>query len=126
MSFPYALDLSFGSEKATADSFGRVSFGALGGGEGTKIPTNVDELNALVESGKAVHIETQFGSKILVQYHVWPSPEDPNILGFVSALQDVVTSLPVIYSTEVEESGYCFTEAHQGNIGESVLYVIYK
>jgi len=122
MSFPYTLDLSFGSEKATADSFGRVSFGASGG-EGTKIPTNVDELNALVESGKAVNIETQYGSKI-TEYHVWPSPEDPNILGFVSVLQDVVTSLPVIYSTE--DSGYGFTEAHQGNIGESVLYVIYK
>lgn len=125
MSFPYTLDLSFGSEKATADSFGRVSFGVSGGGEGTKIPTNVDELNALVESGKAVNIETQFASKITGQ-HVWPSPEDPNILGFVSVLQDVVTSLPVVYSTEVEESGYCFTEAHQGNIGESDLYVIYK
>jgi hypothetical protein len=125
MSFPYTLDLSFGSEKATADSFGRVSFGASGGDEGTKIPTNVDELNALVESGKAVNIETQFASKITGQ-HVWPSSEDPNILGFVSVLQDVVTSLPVVYSTEVEESGYCFTEAHQGNIGESDLYVIYK
>ena len=125
MSFPYTLDLSFGSEKATADSFGRVSFGASGGGEGTKIPTTIDELNALVESGKAVNIETQFASKITEQ-HVWPSSEDPNILGFVSVLQDVVTSLPVVYSTEVEESGYCFTEAHQGNIGESDLYVIYK
>lgn len=126
MSFPYTLDLSFGSEKATADSFGRVSFGASGG-EGTKIPTNVDELNALVESGKAVNIETQFGSKILEQYYVWPSSEDPTILGFVGVLDDVVTSLPVIYSTKVERGGgYCFTEAHQGNIGESALYVIYK
>ena len=125
MSFPYTLDLSFGSEKATADSFGRVSFGASGGGEGTKIPTNVDELNALVESGKAVNIKTQFASKI-TEYYVWPSPEDPNILGFVSVLQDVVTSLPVVYSTEVEYNGYCFTEDHQGFIGESALYVIYK
>ena len=34
MSFPYTLDLSFGSEKATADSSGRVSFGKNGGGSG--------------------------------------------------------------------------------------------
>jgi len=32
MSFPYTLDLMFGSEKSTADSKGRTSFGKNGGG----------------------------------------------------------------------------------------------
>ena len=31
MSFPYDLDLMFGSEKSTVDSSGRVSFGKMGG-----------------------------------------------------------------------------------------------
>ena len=34
MSFPYDLDLMFGSEKSTADSKGRTSFGSSGGGGG--------------------------------------------------------------------------------------------
>lgn len=34
MSFPYTLDLGFGSEQVTADNIGRISFGTSGGGGG--------------------------------------------------------------------------------------------
>ena len=34
MSFPYIVDLSFGSEQASVDSIGRLSFGTSGGGGG--------------------------------------------------------------------------------------------
>lgn len=54
MSFPYTLDLSFGSEKPTADSIGRVSFG---GSNSSKVPTTQDEINALLEERKAVVIQ---------------------------------------------------------------------
>ena len=54
MSFPYVLDLSFGSEKSTADPQGRLSFGK--GGGSTDLPTTPDELNNLIDEGKAVYV----------------------------------------------------------------------
>lgn len=50
MSYPSSLDLAFGSEKATADSIGRLSFGK---GSSTKIPTNEEELNEMIQEGLA-------------------------------------------------------------------------
>lgn len=52
MSFPYVLDLAFGSEKATVDPQGRLSFG--GGNLG--FPKTEEELFALVEDGLAYQV----------------------------------------------------------------------
>lgn len=122
MSFPYFLDLSFGSEKATADSFGRVSFGASGG-EGTKIPTTIDELNALVDSGKAERVYTTAKVKPNGKY-TYESEENPNILGFVG-LQEELISLPVNYNSE--NNGYDFDNPYpNAELTTHVLFVIYK
>jgi hypothetical protein len=52
MSYPSSLDLSFGSEKPTVDPQGRLSFGKCGG----SLPTTLDELNNLIDEGKAVNV----------------------------------------------------------------------
>lgn len=51
MSFPYVLDLAFGSEKATVDPQGRLSFGKGGGSTG--LPTTLDELMQAQDDGLA-------------------------------------------------------------------------
>lgn len=52
MSYPSSLDLAFGSEKATADPIGRLSFG--GGNSG--FPKTEEELNQLVQERLAFFV----------------------------------------------------------------------
>lgn len=49
MSYPSSLDLAFGSEKATADPIGRLSFGK----GGRSLPTTPEELLQAQEAGLA-------------------------------------------------------------------------
>ncbi len=50
MSFPYVLDLAFGSEKPTADPQGRLSFGK----SSSRLPTTIEEVEEMREKGLAV------------------------------------------------------------------------
>lgn len=55
MSYPSSLDLAFGSEKATADPFGRLSFGSGNSG----FPKTEEELMDLVEEGLAYQVSVE-------------------------------------------------------------------
>ena len=57
MSFPYVLDLAFGSEKFTADPFSHLSFGSTnGGGDDSGLPTTESELQELEQAGMAYYV----------------------------------------------------------------------
>lgn len=53
MSYPYVLDLSFGSEKATADPIAHVAVSATSSAP-VEIPTTRAELETLISEGTAV------------------------------------------------------------------------
>ena len=55
MSYPSSLDLAFGSEKATADPMGRLSFGK----GGRSLPTTQEELQELEQEGLAYTAQLQ-------------------------------------------------------------------
>ncbi len=53
MSYPSSLDLAFGSEKATADPIGRLSFGKGGNSD---LPKTSEELHQLAQEGLAFFV----------------------------------------------------------------------
>jgi hypothetical protein len=52
MSYPSSLDLAFGSEKATADPIGRLSFGS----GNSDLPKTSEELHQLAQEGLAFFV----------------------------------------------------------------------
>jgi hypothetical protein len=55
MSFPYCVDLAFGSEKPTADPYSHNSFGAGKGGN-SDLPKTSEELHQLAQEGLAYFV----------------------------------------------------------------------
>ena len=104
MSYPYDMDLFFGSEKATADS---VSSAILSMGDASDgLPTTEEELTEMLESGKAFSVSQE-------SFIVDLSTLEPDVLatlpanlaGLVTVVtgdQDTSEVVPVSYTTEGE------------------------
>lgn len=104
MSYPSSLDLAFGSEKATADPMGRLSFGK--GGGSTDLPTTPDELNEMIGKGLAVAVLLN-GSTLdlsdrerISQAQVDSLPENLSGIVYKEPPEDLIESLSYSVSTD--------------------------
>ena len=103
MSYPFSLDLHFGSEKATVDPIGRISFGK---GGRSSLPTTVEDFLALMEERRVFSVnlnnDHEWNGYIpLLKILVGDTLQDM-VLGFVS-LDDPSDTTTV---TPIENVGY--------------------
>lgn len=126
MSFPYVLDLSFGSEKPTADPLGRISFG--GGNEPQPpLPTEGDLYDHYIDlEGYSKNILVQEGDR-----YYWATEEytPSNIYGFLICVTGSTNRFPKQWVKATFEEGspnkFWFSASDIGLIGEYDSLVCY-
>ena len=94
MSYPSSLDLAFGSEKATADPQGRLSFGDGNSG----FPKTEEELNQLAQEGLAYLVSTDpvdsASATVILDDQPFTDTLPDNLKGFMAiVLRDENTEL---------------------------------
>ena len=107
MSYPYDLDIMFGSEKATADPYGRMNHHSSG------LPTTEEELTEMLESGQAFSVsQTDFIVDLSGLTEGALASLPGNLAGLVTVItgeEDSSQVVPVNYTVEGEGSDTVIT-----------------
>jgi len=119
MSFPYDLDLMFGSEKSTVDSSGRVSFGKNGGGRGSGWKGSSFPLALADYDGTQRHWENEIDGNVtwghLEDFEANPDLSDPLPEGFFDSLSSVYYVMPRTYGETMTLNIYSSMEYGNGS-----------
>ena len=133
MSFPYTLDLSFGSEKSSVDSVGRVSFGKSGGGGGDQSKSisfplasthynfqapSIDNENQIIwahlenvtlDENAPQIVKDWWATKPTLKYEPWPVTELPSSMNLYYEYKDSSDSVDMGFLFEVHPNDPVYT-----------------